>query len=503
MKPNSIAALDAASRDRLANVRNFRHGILAICALFLLLPVIGLLSASASVNPEAAGVMAAGLPFLGAMTFGPLRDETNGDPDGAGLEMKILEGIREIKTAHEKINGQVAEIPELKSELEKIDKTIKSFEGLSSDVKAFQSQMAKYEARLAAIRKEENDPLKRITNDEEMRTLVTAPARVAYLRHNNKVVPKELLDAAQRYAEIVEGKALTGGATPGSIVINQELVKSIYQLVASHGKWSNFDVIPVGTRNVKIPVDTSDPTAVWATEGSAPSEGSYAGSQVSLTIGKILTWIGLSNDLLEDDEIGLANHLMTKFARANALKLDFSCFRADGGSDTTDGGYTGIFGGAGTAYGLATGVDNIAELDQEDFTGLIAQSDDALIGLPSSRWFMHPQILVQLLAIKDLSGRSIFLNALEAPTVGGLGSILGYPVITSNQCPSSVAASTGFLAWGDAMAMAVGVRTDFEMATSTDAKFTEDQTVFRSRMRAGVKVKLATAFEVMTFGAAS
>lgn len=426
--------------------------------------------------------------------------------DGGGdpLAQKIIDKINEQKAAVEALEKSVGEIAEVKKELEAVNAVVKDFDGLSADVKAFQQRVAKYEERMANLRREvSGDPLKRITEDEEMRTLVTANARIAYLRHNNKSIPAELVEAAKRYNDIVEGKALTGGATPGSIVINQELVKSIYQLVAMHGKWSGFDVIPVSTRSVKIPVDTTDPTAVWATEGSAPSEGSYAGSQVSLTIGKILTWIGVANELLEDDEIGLASHLVNKFARANALKLDFSCFSADGGADTTDGGYTGIFGGGGTAYGLATTVDTIAELDQEDFTGLIAQAADALIGLPSTRWWMHPQILVQLLAIKDLSGRSIFLTALEAPTVGGLGSILGYPVITSNQCPSTVAASTAFAAWGDANALAVGVRTDFQMATSGDVKFTEDQTVFRGRMRAGVKIKLATAFEVMTFGAAS
>lgn len=431
-----------------------------------------------------------------------LRDETDGNPDGGALEAKILEGIREIKTAHENIEKQVGEIKEVRKELEDLDKAVKSFDGLSSDIKTFQEKMARYEAKLANLRREEKDPVKRISQDEEMRTMVIANAKVAYLRANNKTVPKELLDAAARYNAIVEGKALTGGATPGSIVINQELVKSIYQLVASYGRWSGFDVINVGTRAVKIPVDTTDPTAVWATEGAAPSEGSYAGSQVSMDIKKILTWIGVSNDLLEDDEIGLATHLMTKFARANAKKLDHACFVADGTDDATHGNFEGIF-YFGTAYDLSATEDTMAEVDFEDFTGLVAGANEALIESPTTRWWMHPAILVQLLAIKDSNGRPIFLTALEAPAAGGMGTILGYPVITSSVCPTTIAAEAEFLAFGDAMGLAVGVRSDFEMATSTDAKFTEDQTVFRGRMRAGVKIKQATAFEVMTFGTAS
>jgi HK97 family phage major capsid protein len=424
------------------------------------------------------------------------KENDNNDP----LANKIIASINEQKAAVDALEKSVGDLKEVRKELEDVKKAVDGFEGLTSDVKAWTEKMAKYEAKMANLRREvSGDPLKRLTSDEEMAAIITAPARAAYMRHHNKAIPKEIIEAAQRMDDIITGKALTGGATPGSIVMSQDLVTSIYQLVASYGRWSGFDVIRVGQRTVKVPVDTTDPTAIWATEGSAPSEGSYAGSQVTMDIKKILTWIGVSNDLLEDDLVGLAGHIATKFARANAKKLDHACFAADGTDDATHGNFEGIF-YFGTAYDLPATIDTVAELTLAHFTGLVAGALDALIESPTTRWWMHPAMLVNVLNVKDSNGRPIFLTALEAPAAGGIGTILGYPVITTNLAPSTVAAEAEFAAFGDANGLAVGIRSDFEMATSVDAKFTEDQTVFRGRMRAGVKIKQATAFEVMTFG---
>lgn len=503
-KEHLDAAYAAKTRSRRATMNGWLGFGAVLLLLFCGLPTIG----AAAVGEPVAMAAALGVPLAFA---GGLREADPGGPGGGGdaaveddpLAAKILARIAEQKAAVEEVERQVGEMNETKAEAEALQKAVADFDGLSSDVKTFMGNMAKLESKLANVRREASgDPATRLSRDEEMRTLITAPARIAYLRNHNRTVPKELLDAAQRMQSILEGKALTGGATPGSAYIDDELITTVYQLVASYGRWAGFDVLRPGARTVKLPVDTTDPTMIWATEGSAPSEASYAGSQVSLAIKKIYGWIGIANELLEDDEIGLAQHLATKFARATAKKLDHACFAADGTDDATHGDYEGIF-PFGTAYDLGTGDVAISNVTFEDFIGLVAGADEALVESPNTRWWVHPQILVQLLGIKDSNGRPIFLTALEAPAAGGLGSILGYPVITANAAPKAVAAEAPIAAFGDAMGLAVAVRRDMEMAASVDAKFTEDQTVFRCRMRAGVKIKQATAFEVLTLGAAS
>lgn len=504
----SIHSYDAAIRQRLDRSLSVRRGWLSVGLTLIILFVFSSFGVAATADHGQDGVVAASVMAPLCLAGGVLRKEDDG-PGGGGAHdddeyaQKILKSIKDIKLQVDKVERECAEHSETKKQVEELHKSIKTFDGLAGDVKTFFEKQKQLDERLANIRREVNgDPLKRIVEDEEMRSLLLAPARGAFLRAKGREVSKEIAQAEQRMSDIISGKALTGAATPGSIVINQELVKAIYQLVAMYGRWADFDILRPSARTVKIPVDTSDPTAVWATEGAAPSEGSYAGSQVTLDIKKILVWIGVSNDLLEDDEIGLASHLMNKFARAIAKKLDHACFVADGTDDATHGNFEGIF-EFGTAYDLPATKDTIAELDLSHFTGLVAGADEALTESANSRWWGHGQILVQMLNVKDSNGRPIFLTALEAPAAGGVGSILGYTFTKSNLCPKTVAAEAPFLAFGDPMGLAVAVRTDMEVATSDQVKFTEDQTVFRGRMRAGTKIKQATAFEVMTFGTAS
>lgn len=501
----SKASLDAAIGARLEQRRAVRHGILFVVCLLILAPLFAAIGIGATGEP--AGALCAGLPFLGM--FQPLRDESHGGPDGGGggddpLAKKILDKIDEQKRAMEQIEKTLGEHEETKKHVEELHKSIKACEGLDSDVKSVLEKMARLEGRLANVRREvSGDPAAKIAASEELRSIVIAPAKAYHLARQGKSIPKHVEEGQKTFAAILSGqKALTGGTGAGATYIDDELATMVYQLAATYGRWAGFDVMRPGARTTKLPVDTTDPTMVWMTEGTAPSEASYNGSTVSLPIKTLFGWIGVSNELLEDDEIGLANHLLQKFFRATAKKLDHACFAADGTNDATHGDYEGIF-NFGTAYDLAAGEDAIADITLDDFIGLVAGADEALVESPTTRWWMHPQILVQLLGIKDANGRSIFLTSLEAPAAGGIGSILGYPVITANAAPKTVAAEAPIAAFGDAMGLAVGLRRDMEFASSMEVKFTDNQTVFRTVARAGVKIKQATAFEVLTLGAAA
>lgn len=499
----SKASIDAAIGARLDRARAIRHGLLFVAILCLLSPLVGALGLVSLGEPG--GALCAALPFLGLVQ--PLREAASGDPDGGGddpLATKILAKIDEQKKAMEQIEKTLGEHEETKKHVEELHKSIKACEGLDSDVKTVLGKMNKLEERLANVRREvSGDPQAKIAHDEEMRHMVIAMVKSYHLARTGKAVPKEIEVAKERMAQILSGqRALGGGGTPGSAYIDDELLSRVYQLAASYGRWAGFDVMRPGARTVKLPVDTTDPAMVWMTEGTAPSEASYSGSQVSLNIKTLFGWIGVSNELLEDDEIGLANHLLTKFMRATSKKLDHAIFAADGTNDATHGDYEGIF-SFGTAYDLAAGEDALADVAFEDFIGLVSGADEALVESQTSRWWMHPQILVQLLGIKDANGRPIFLTSLEAPAAGGIGTILGYPVVTANAAPKTVAAEAPILAFGDALGLAVAIRRDMEFASSQEVKFTDNQTVFRQVCRAGTKIKQATAFEVMTLGTAS
>jgi HK97 family phage major capsid protein len=111
-------------------------------------------------------------------------------------------------------------------------------------------------------------------------------------------------------------------------------------------------------------------------------------------------------------------------------------------------------------------------------------------------------VLAKIIQIKDLNGRPIFQNALEAPAGNSIGSILGYPVIVTAAMPSTDSAGNVVAVFGDPQGCAVGVRKSFELARSSDFQFDYNREAFRTIVRAGVVIKSATSFAKLTLAAA-
>ena len=150
----------------------------------------------------------------------------------------------------------------------------------------------------------------------------------------------------------------------------------------------------------------------------------------------------------------------------------------------------------------AAGHTTTATLTYEDFLNTLLGPSATVLSRPGARWWIHPQMLVRALKVKDLNGRPIFLPSIDAPAPGALGSILGYPVTMAHTAPNTDALSQKIATFGDPQGNAVLLRKDLETAVSDQVKFLEDKTVFRARARAATKIKEATAFGVLTTAAA-
>lgn len=436
--------------------------------------------------------------------FQPLFNTAGEHGGGGGLSMdefqkRTLAGIGEVKKQFETVEGRVAELDKDSKELsEKFAKQVKEFEGLPSQIIEVQRSLQGLQLKVAQERRSSfGSGVERLSADPQCRTALNGMIRMAAKKNGMDIsIPDE-----QAKAGVELMRALSGGASPGSTFINAQLIPDIYSTIAEYGIWRNFDVIPVSTSSAKLIVDSSDPVMYWTAENTSPTEGAPTGANVTATINKLLGWIQVSRELLEDAEIDVASHVLRKFANATAYGLDFACTSADGGADSTDGGFTGIFGGSGTAAVAASGNVSVATLDFEDWLAAMLAVDAAVLSRPTARWFIHPQMLVRALAIKDLNGRPIFLPAIDAPAPGAIGSILGAPVVLCHTANATDGVSKRIAVFGDAMGQAVCLRSDFEFAMSEQAKFTEDSVVFRARARGAAKTKKATAFGVLTTAA--
>lgn len=450
------------------------------------------------VDPTAGFAMAA-MPLFGIPCR---RQDSNPDDNGGGGEAefrkKVLGGIGEVKKQVSTIESKFTELDKESKQLsEDLSKHVKEFDGLPNQVADVMRTVQAIQLKVANERRSSyGTAAERISADPEMRAAVNGVIRLAAIKRGKDL---KLTDDQKKGAEDFT-RGMDTGNTPGSNYIDDRLVPEIYSLIAEFGVWRTFDVIPVSTKANKLIVDTTDPVMGFVDEGTAPSEASYAGTQVTATIKKVLGWIGISNELLEDSEVDLVRYLLPKFANAIANRIDHICLAANAAANSTDGGFTGIFQG-GTLAAAAAGRLTVEATKLDDWLKPLLAVEAAALSRPC-KWWIHPRHVVRALAVRDENGRPIFLPAIDAPAPGALGSILGYPVQLAHAAPSTNAASARVAAFGDPMGNAVTLRKDFEFASSDQVLFREDVTVFRGRARVANRVRQATAFGILGLPAA-
>lgn len=458
-------------------------GVLAIAAC-------GWIAYTRGVNPLFAAVCAgAFLPLLGTVATDAPMSETEFQKtvlDGIGGQKRTTDSLvadfdrltKETKGAFDELtvlkrhaNDSSAAMAETKRALERIDGLLRR------------------EARMAF-----GDPIKRIQADERMRLSLNAAFRLAVDSSGDM---QRLL--RQKFPAEIVGRALGEDSSPGSTLIDDALASEVYDTLAMYGVWNTFRVQRLGTKQTKFPIKTTRPVAGYVlTEGAQISDDTNkAGASVTLEAEVIAVLLNVSLQLIQDAEVDVTADVLDDFAEAVAYRIDWSALAADGGSDATDGAMTGIFGGAGTAAAAASGNTTVATTDLEDWTKCLTTVDPAVLSR-QARWWMHPQILVKALSIKDSNGRPIFLTANEAPTPAGIGSILGYPVTLAHAAPSTDSASAKIAVFGDPAGQVVGIRQDFTFEASDHHGWDTFQRSFRGIARAGTKVRRALAFAVLT-----
>lgn len=402
--------------------------------------------------------------------------------------------------------GKEAEelVGEVKSIKGSTDELVKNFDNLDKQTKKDFEELrqttiksnATFEDRLRAIMKVQaslrnesrmafGDPLKKWTaNPDLARGLV-----------------RMIVDGCAIDKKFVK-RDLDEGNTPGSTFIkNNEVEKEIYDTLLSYGAFRTLDVRQISTKATEARIKTVRAAMTFIDEAAAiTADSGKAGAKVTLTVKKLAGLISASSELLEDDDTGVEADIIADFMEALAYKLDWISFQADGTADATDGGFTGMF-HAGTAAAAASGNVSIATLDYADFLRCLTTVDPSVLSRAATKWWIHPTILAKMLGLVDGNGRPMFLSAIDAPSYGGIGSILGYGVVPTGAAPSADTTSSKVACFGDGNAMAVRIRKDFRFDRSEQWAFDTDEITFRATARAAAKIKIATGIAVLTHAA--
>jgi HK97 family phage major capsid protein len=437
--------------------------------------------------------------------------------EDAEFQTKVLESVETIET---EVKSQKTKQQMLLENYEQLSKKFKEqmeeFTRLKKTANDQQANADKFVRQIKVLedqlrneaRAAFGNPVHRIQKDEKLRNIFNALIRQALVGPNEKLGDRwaGILKEAQQDQEARSkalGRALGEDTSPGSTLIDDRLASEIYDTLDMFGIWNTFQVVPVGNQTVKFPVKTARATANFIlTEGGTVSDATITGTSVSCVIEVIAALINVSLQLIEDAEFDMTGYVLNDFAQAYAERLDFACLNADGTADATNGGMTGIFQGgtAATADQGAGADDTVEELEFEDVTRCLLTVDPVVLNR-SARWWIHPRILVRMLSIKDSNGRPIFLTALEAPTPGALGSILGYPVTPAFKAPSTNSASQKVAAFGDPAGLVVGMRRGFTFEASDHFRWNTLERSFRGWGRAGTKIRRALSFAILTLGA--
>ncbi len=469
---------------------------LAILALYAVLIFVGLVICLEC--PRTAMLGFGIIPLLGTVAIIPEEE----------FQTRVLKGMEGIEAEQKKQQSRFNEVAgnldnadkEVKKALEdltKVKNTVNDFDLAMKEMRKVQTAIEKN------VRSSWRNPVEKLlSQNEELGVFLNAVARMGILRAQPSQLPEEMRKVLEDCN--AKSKALTGVDTSlGQATIPSEWFKTIYDTLQEYGDYASLDVVSVGARTNLIPVATSRPGFYWigsgtggTGEGSAITEGSLAGSSVTLSIQTIGVYLLAARELLADASTDMAPYIMKQMLQSLAFGLDTAAFIGSGAADQTNGGYIGIFNAASANTNLASvcapGNTTVEATQLEDWQNVLLTVSPMVLKR-SARWWMHPQMLIRALAVRDANRRPLFQTYTEAPMPGGIGNILGYPVGLPSVAPTTNAPGYAVAAFGEPEGQAVGLRQDMEFATSDDIKFAENMRAFRCLARAGVKLKTLAA----------
>ena len=286
----------------------------------------------------------------------------------------------------------------------------------------------------------------------------------------------------------------------GGNLVFEDFSNTIVRLVEKFGVASTvFQNVTMSSDTLLIPRRLTGVSGYWIGENSTITTSDPTATMVQLVAKKLAIATKVSNELLADNAISVATWLAQEYATEMASRIDDAAFNGTGTSS-----YGGIRGlaqiddGTHTAsiQSAASGNTSVAALDIDDYLGALAKLPRYAIG--TSAWYMHPSVYhnsVQRMMLSSGTAGSGTIGALSGGNTaanlaqGTPNTFLGLPVVwvlkmTAAPTTGTIAAYVGDLSLAGIMAM----KSDMQVASSTDRYFEADQTAFRAIQRLDINV---------------
>jgi HK97 family phage major capsid protein len=418
--------------------------------------------------------------------------------------------------------GDAAEAPETAMEGDETP------EGERSAVAAVEARQAKYDELLAkaerikaAIAKEEarearkNELLKVLNRAAPVETAEMSKPRIEPIAYRGRLRAFDSLETAHRCGQWLkahfgdpqarqwcrdnlgtEYRDLGGQVQSlGGALVFQDFSNTIIRLVETFGvSMSLAQRVTMSSDTLLVPKRLTGVTGYWIGENTTIQTSDPTATMVQLVAKKLAIATKVSNELLADNAISVADWLAQEYSTEMAARIDDAFFNGTGTSSY--GGINGLVqidDGTHTAsvVSAASGNTSVAALDIDDYLKALAALPRYAIG--TSAIYCHPSVYhnsIQRMMVSSGTAGSGTIGALAGGnTAANLAqstptTFLGLPVVwvlKMNSAPASgeIAAYVGDLSLSSIMA----TKSDMQVASSTDRYFEADQTAFRAIQR--------------------
>jgi len=242
-------------------------------------------------------------------------------------------------------------------------------------------------------------------------------------------------------------------------------------------------VIPMTSDALNIPKRSSGLTVYYPGEASAITLSDKVWATIALAPVKRSTLTKISNELINDAVINVADDIALEIGRALGVQEDNELVNGDGSS--TYGSETGLISALGAAgkHTLDSGETGWSSVALSDLHSLVGTLPEKYV--PGASWLMSRSFFSQIVQklMYAAGGNTV------ADVAGGSGAqLLGYPVDFSDQMPANAADKCAALFGDFNGAVVIGDREGVDVAFSGDYAFNEDVTTARGSARYDINV---------------
>ncbi len=284
---------------------------------------------------------------------------------------------------------------------------------------------------------------------------------------------------------VVRGAQTGSTDTAGGFLVPTPLAQAIIDVRDQFGILRQLcEVVPMSGDALNYPKRSSGVTVYYPAQAAAITASDIVFANVALAVVKRATLTKVANELVADSPFNVADFVAMDAGQAIAAAGDDELINGDGTS----------------TWGAEEGILDQIHADQKTtltstntaFSDIVLADFNTVIGDLPSKYFQHmPSWLMRRGTYSTVCQKLMYAaggNTTET-IAGSTGpSFMGYPVNFTDYLPVSAAAKCAALFGAFSASVAVGDRSDIQVAASEEYAFDEDVTTVRTVSRYDINV---------------